>query len=164
MRRFGSLAQGDLAGSFLAGLETGVCGGLSVILYYALGSLLAGETLWSVPARLAAAAFGRGVYRDGFAAAVMAGVSLEVFTAGLVGVVFGLLARPRWALQRAALLGPAVALGWYYLAYEVLLRRFGPGPYNVAPRQSQVLAHLLFGLVLGLLPRFRRSLGIGSPT
>jgi hypothetical protein len=158
MRDFSYLDRGGVGASVLAGLETGVLGGGCVILYYALGSLLAGQTIWSVPARLAAAAFGNGVYRDGLSAAVLAGVSLEVFSAGLIGVVFALAVRPPWALERVALLGPAVGLSWYYLAYEILLRRFGLGTYSVAPRQSQVLAHLLFGLFLGLYPRFRRSL------
>jgi hypothetical protein len=158
MREFRYLDRSSVGTSVLAGLETGVLGGVCVILYYALGSLLAGQTVWSVPARLAAAAFDRGVYRDGLSGAVMAGVSLEVFSAGLIGVVFALAVRPPWALERVALLGPAVGLSWYYLAYEILLRRFGPGPYPIAPRQSQVLAHLLFGLFLGLYPRFRRSL------
>ena len=142
----------------LAGLETGVLGGVCVILYHALGSLLAGQNIWSVPARLAAAAFGRGVYRDGLTVAAMAGVSLEVFSAGLIGLLFALAVRRPWALERVALLGPIMGLSWYYLAYEILLRRFGLGPYAIAPRRSQVLAHLLFGLFLGLYPRFRRSL------
>jgi len=162
MRQLRNLAQGDIGVSVFAGLETGVLGGLSVVLYHALGSILAGETVWSVPARLAAAAFGREVYRDGLAVAVMAGMSLEVVGAGLIGILFGLAVRTPWALQRAGLLGPGVALGWYYLAYEILLRRFGAGPYAVAPRQSQVLAYLLFGLLLGLYPRLRRSLVLGG--
>ena len=159
MQQFRSVEHGDLGASVLAGLETGVLGGICVLLYHALGSLIAGQTAWSVAARLAAAAFGRGVYRDGLTVAVLAGVALEVFSAGLVGVVFGLAVRRPWALQRVVLLGPILALSWYYLAYEILLRRFGPGPYVIAPRRSQVLAHLLFGLFLGLYPRFRRSLG-----
>ena len=133
-------------------------GGLSVLLYHSLASMIVGESVWSMPARLAVAAFGREVYRDGLAAMVLGGMSLEVAGAGMVGAMLGLAARSAWALQRIGLLGPAVGLGWYYLGYEVLLRRFGAGSYAVAPRQSQVLAHLLFGLVLGFYPRFRRAL------
>ncbi len=152
------IARGDFGASVLAGLQTGVLGGLSIVLYHALGSILSGQAAWAVPARLAAAAFGRAVHSDGLAWAVMAGISLEVVGAGLVGALFGLALRPGWALRRAGLLGPAVALGWYYFAHEILLARFGAGYFAVATRQSQVLAHLLFGLVLGLYPRFRRSL------
>jgi hypothetical protein len=158
MREFRYLDRGGVGGSVLAGLETGVLGGVCVILYHALGSLLAGQNVWSVPARLAAAAFGRGVYREGLTVAALTGVSLEVFSAGLIGVVFAMAVRPPWAIERVALLGPIMGLSWYYLGYEILLRRFGPGPFAIAPRRSQVLAHLLFGLFLGLYPRFRRSL------
>ncbi|MCC7173704.1 MAG: hypothetical protein IT159_00790 [Bryobacterales bacterium] len=149
----------DTAATILAGLQTGVLAGLAVVAYYALGSLAAGEAAWAVPVRMATALFGRDLYRHSLTAAA-AGLSLVVFSGGMGGLFFGLAMRHTWALRRVALLGPLAALSWYYVVFEVLLPRAGLGRYlAVAPRKSLVFSHLLFGLLLGLYPRIRRSLG-----
>ena len=161
MRFLGGFEWDSRLCSALAGLEAGILGGLCLLLWQALGSLLAGQDVWSGPVRLVTAAFGRRVYRDGLVTAASAGVALQLVGGGLVGVLFGLTLRAAWASRRVVLLGLVYGLGWYYLAYEVLLRRLGSGPYSFAPRQSLMLAHLVFGLVLASCPRFLHSLHHG---
>ncbi len=125
--------------------------------------MLAGLGAWEMPLRLAAAAFGPQVPAHGFASGVAAGAALQLFTAGLVGALFGLTGRSRWAARRVMLLGMVFGLGWYYLGYEILLRDFGLGSYLLAPRRSLVVAHLIFGLLLGLYPRFLDALDPAPP-
>jgi len=144
--------------SALAGLETGVLGVVCLLLWQVLGSLLTGQPAWGVSTRLVTAAFGRGVHRDGLVAAASAGVALQLFGGGLVGILFGLSQRTAWASRRVVLLGLVYGLGWYYLAYEVILRRIGQGPYSALPRRSLMAAHLVFGLALAAYPHFLRSL------
>jgi len=161
MRLFGGMESGSRLCSALAGLETGMLGGLCLLLWQALGSMLAGREAWGGSVGLVTAAFGRGVYRDGPVAAASAGVALQLAGGGLVGILFGLTLRAAWASRRVVLLGLVYGLGWYYLAYEVLLRQVGLGPYSAAPRQSLMVSHLVFGLVLASYPRFLHSLRQG---
>jgi hypothetical protein len=140
--------------SLLAGLETGIVGGVCVILYHLVGALASGEGAWSAPARIGAAAFGRRLFFEGAGTATLAGLSLIFTTAGLLGMAFGILVRRQWASRRVVLLGPLAALGWYYLLFEIVLR--GPGASGT--RRSLIMAHLLFGLVLAAYPKFLRAL------
>jgi hypothetical protein len=123
---------------------------------------MAGDPVWWGFVSLAAAAFGAGVARGGFALAGFAGAALQIFGAGLVGALFGLCMRARWALRRVVLMGLAFGLGWYYLGYEILLSRFGLGSYAGAPRRSLLAAHLVFGLVLAAYPRVAAALDTTS--
>ena len=152
----------SLACSALAGLETGVLGGLALLAWLALGSLFAGHPAWWGLADLGTAAFGRGLSRGGFALAGVVGAALQIFGAGLVGILFGLAMRTGWALRRVVLLGILFGLGWYYLGYVTLLRRFGLGAHAFTHRRWLLVAHLLFGLILATYPRFVASLEANS--
>jgi hypothetical protein len=147
----------------LAGVETGVVAGLGLLGWQAAGSMLAGLGAWEMPLRLATAAFGPRISSHGFATGAAVGAALQLFTAGLVGALFGLTVRSRWAARRVMLLAILFGLGLYYLGYEILLRDFGLGSYVMAPRRSLVVAHLLFSLFLGLYPRFLDELEPGPP-
>jgi hypothetical protein len=158
MGLIGHLEADSRVCSALAGLETGILAGLCLLLWQALGSLLVGEAAWRVSTDLAAAFFGHVVYRNSEWAAALAGIALQVFEGGLVGVLFGLLLRARWAWRRLVLLGLLASLAWYYLAYEIVLRALAPGRYPPAMRLPLLASHLAFGLVLSVYPRFLRSL------
>lgn len=137
----------------LAGLETGIAGGVCALLYSVFDSLAAGEAPLGAPERIAAAAFGRAILRDG-AAAAAAGLSAVFFAAGVVGMAFGALVRWRWAFRRVILLGPLAALGAYYLVFEW----WAGGPGAIGTRRSLVSTHVVFGLVLAMYPRFLHAL------
>ncbi len=155
---------GDVLCTLLAGLETGVLGGMLVVAWYALGSLLGGEWIWAVPVRLAAAVYGPQLVPGETALSALAGVALLLASAGLIGVLFGIVLLFRWCQRRALLLGLFVGVGWYYFAYDVLLGRFGRGVRTVAPLRSILLAHVVYGLVLATHGRFLSSLRSGCQT
>jgi hypothetical protein len=161
MRPFGHIEADSRICSALAGLEAGILGGLCLLLWQALGSLLAGEQAWDVSVGLLAAVFGRAAYRDGVLASAVAGIALQIFGGGSVGVLFGLLLRVQWAWRRVVMLGLVASLAWYYLAYEVLLRALAPGRYPPGLRLPLISSHLAFGLVLSAYPRFLSSLRQG---
>jgi hypothetical protein len=137
----------------LAGLESGIAGGVCVLLFGVMRSLAAGEAVWAAPVRIATAVFGRSILRDG-AAAVFAGLSAIFFAAGAVGMVFGALMRWNWAFRRVVLLGPLAALASYYVLFELAL----DGPGVAGTRGWLVAAHVVFGLVLAMYPRFLHAL------
>jgi hypothetical protein len=142
----------------LAGLETGVLGGVLVLGWWAFSALAAGQPVWAIPARLGAC-FCRGVVSRNELA--VAGVALQISSAGTIGALFGLAVRGSWSLQRVVLFGLATGLGWHYAGYEVLLRTVGLTAYSVPPRRTMLMGHLLFGLSLGMYRRFLGSLQTG---
>jgi hypothetical protein len=153
---------GDVACSALAGIETGVLGGVLVIAWYAAVSWLEGDPAWTVPARLAAAIYGPGVAHAGRLMAAAAGAALEVSAAGILGGLFGLLMRAQWCARRALPLGLLLGLGWYYVGYRILPRELGWAAASVFSLRSALLAHLAFGLFLAAYPRFLRSVRAGG--
>jgi hypothetical protein len=144
--------------SALAGLETGTLATLCLLAWQALGSVLSGRPAWDTSVRLASAVFGEALRRDGVMATAVAGLALQAFGGGLVGIVFGLLLRMRWAARRMVLTGLAIGLAWYYLAYEVSLLLIVPGRYSLSLRLPLIASHLAFGLTLSVYPHFWRSL------
>lgn len=142
----------------LAGLETGVAGGLLVLGWWALGSLAARQPAWTIPERLGAHFFYHGVvFRNELVMAVVAGVALQIAGAGTLGALFGLAVRASWSLQRVVILGLVTGLCWHCAAYEVLMRT----AYAIPPRRTVLAGHLLLGLWLGTYRRFLEPLQSG---
>lgn len=139
----------------LAGLETGVLGGILVLGWWALASLAAGQPAWTIPERLGAHFFYHGmVSRNQLVMAVVAGMALQIAGTGTLGALFGLAVRGPWSLQRVVVLGLATGLCWHYAGYEVLMR----SACAIPPRRTMLAGHLLFGLWLGLYRRFLEPL------
>lgn len=160
----GPAAPPRLAGlplAVLAGLETGVLGGVALLGWYALSSLAAGQAAWDVPARLGAASRGAAFWpgRLGFDAAT--GVSMHIAGAGVAGALFGLVARGVTSLRRHFLLGMLFGLAWYYVLDQILLRSAGAGAYPFLFRRPVIAGYALFGLFLALYPRFLQRIQAG---
>jgi hypothetical protein len=148
----------------LAGLETGVLGGVALLGWYALSSLAAGQAAWDVPASLGAACCGAAFLPERLAFCVAAGASMHIAGAGAAGTLFGLVARGVSGLRRHFLLGTLFGLAWYYILDQILLRSAGPGAYPFLFRRPVVAGYALFGLFLALYPRFlRRTQASRSP-
>lgn len=147
----------------LAGLETGVLGGVALLGWYAFSSLAAGQAAWDVPARLGAAACrGSAFWPELRGFEVAAGASVHIAGAGVAGALFGLVARGVTSLRRLFLLGTLFGLVWYYVLDQILLRSAGAGAYPFLFRRPVIAGHALFGLFLALYPwlleRIRASL------
>ena len=138
----------------LAGLETGVLGGVALLGWYALSSLAAGQAAWEVPARLGAACRGAAFWTEPLGFDVAAGASMNIAGAGVAGALFGLVARGVTSLRRHFLLGVLFGLVWYYVLDQILLRSAGAGAYPFLFRRPVIAGYGFFGLFLGLYPRF----------
>ncbi len=147
----------------LAGLETGVLGGLALLGWYALSSLAVGQPAWDVPASLGAACCGTSFRSRPLGFEVAAGASMHIFGAGVVGALFGLVARGVTSLRRRCLLGMLFGLAWYYVLDRILLRSAGAGAYPFLFRRPVLAGYVLFGLFLALYPRFLRRIQASLP-
>jgi hypothetical protein len=151
----------DFMCAALAGLEAGVVGGLVALGWWVLSALVSGQSVWTVPARLGALLYRGFAASDELAAAVAAGIALQIASAGAVGVLFGLAMRGGWNSQRVTLLGLLTGAGWHYAGYEVLMRTAQLAVYAAPPRRVMLVGNLLFGLALGMYRRYLVALQTG---
>jgi hypothetical protein len=136
----------------LAGIETGVLGGLAMWGCLAAGSALDRRPVWIVPNLLASVFYGRDALRRGFGGLTVAGLALHLFAAGLLGLLFGLLVGDSQNRLRVALLGILTGLVWFHFSEVLFLRKLGALAAVYAPARSMLLAHLVFGFVLAWYP------------
>ena len=150
----------------LAGIEAGVIGGLLMMAWLGLVSLLYGRTVWH-PANLIATTFyGEEALRRGFRWATLSGLSLHVVVCVAIAVLFGLLVNRISGRRSVLLLGLAAGLAWYLIGFTFFWRMVNPVVLEYRPSQAMFVAHLLFGVCLGTLPGYREALqraGFGPP-
>jgi hypothetical protein len=152
----------------LAGIQTGVLGGLAMIGWLAASAAVDRQSIWIVPNLLASVFYGRDVLRLRFSVITVAGLALHLFVAGVVGLVFGMVIGESRNRLRVALLGILSALVWYHFSEVLFWRKLGALALVYSPPRSMLLAHLAYGFVLawypsGLRAAHRHMLGESAP-
>jgi hypothetical protein len=142
----------------LAGLETGVLGGLAVLGWYALIASFSGETAGIIPRDLSSAVFGWTLGSGNALLGLIVGCALQLAVAGFLGAAFGLLAGRVSRLLRMALLGMVLSLSAYYLLSRFLPVISGADAYRFLQRKSVIVGHALLGAFMAFYPRFFNGL------
>jgi hypothetical protein len=139
----------------LAGLDVGLFAGLPAIAWLLFHSWLRGEPWWAKLNVAGALFFGGSVYTMGFGRATLAGFALLVAGYALLGVLFGLAARPR-GIARNLILGLFVAVAWQLICQQYLLSRLDSFAPAYFPPLSTLPAQMMFGIGLARFgPRFQ---------
>lgn len=131
----------------LAGLQVGVTGGLLMLLWFAVHSLILGQRWYATPNLLGSTFFGDHAFRSGVGWVTASGFALHVLASGCVGVIFGLVAPASAGVSglRTFLLGLLAGMLWYYLLFEPFWKIVNPWvPLYSSPR-TMVVAHLIYG-------------------
>jgi len=142
-------ARPTRAWSALAGLHRGVLGGLVMVGWFLLVSSLLRQPTWTVPNLLATLINQDALLRRGFGWTSLVGVALTVFVTGLIGAAFGLLTGTVRSRLRLLLLGILAGLVTYWITGALVFRRLGAVAWIYASPRTLLVAHLLFGAVLG---------------
>lgn len=148
----------------LAGLESGVIGGILVLIWLSFMARMQGDYWWAKWNVAGALFYGDRVYSMGWGRASLAGAAWLLLVYALIGVVFSLLARVR-GYGFNLLLAWTIALLWHQSAELLLWHRVNPGAPRYFAAGVMLPAHLMFGAVLlRFTPRFRRiSALLGDP-
>lgn len=154
-----------IAVRMLAGLDTGIVAGLPALAWLLLHSWLRGELWWAKLNVAGSIFFGESVYTMGLSRASLAGGALLVVGYGLLGVVFGLIARPR-GIGRNLILGLLFAIAWQLACQQYLLRLVSAFAPAYFPPLSTLPAQLMFALGLARFSGRFRSLAAdwGDPS
>ena len=149
----------------LAGLQSGVLGGLLMLLYFSVDAILRRQH-WASPQILfGTAVYGNGALWHGTTKVILAGVGLQIVLAGIAGILCSLIVRPyRTSSLTATFVGLSFAISWYFLCYFLLLPRIAPLISMYISRSAAIAAHLLLGLFLSRAPAYFRQLHPEPPS
>jgi hypothetical protein len=138
-----------LAWGAVAGLHRGVLGGLLMVGWFLLVSSLLRQPTWTVPNLLATLLNQETILRRGFGWSSLVGVALTLFVTGLIGAAFGLVTGMVRSRRRLLLLGILAGLATYWITNALVFRKLGAVAWIYASPRTLLVAHLLFGVVLG---------------
>ena len=141
----------------LAGLESGVIGGLAMLAWLALVSLWYGRSVWSISNLLATTFYGNSAFRRGFRWATLSGLGLHVVVNGLLGIAFGFAVSGVASRLHVRVLGLLFGIAWYYLWFGFLWKHVNPLVPLYSPERGMIIAHFALGAFLGSFPKYLRS-------
>jgi hypothetical protein len=142
----------------LAGLQSGVLGGVAMLVWLMATSPLHRQPWWAFPNLMASGIFGEAVFRLGFGAASCSGIALLLFMAGLLGSIFALVVPESFSSFRFVLLAFVTGLAWYYAAASPAVNRWAPLAPLYTPAPLLYGAHLIYGCSLALERRHFRKI------
>ena len=144
--------------TLLAGLQSGVLGGLFMLLVLSLAALRHGRTFWSASNLFATIFYGEDALRRGLRFSTLGGASLHILVSALFGIAFAF--ATQWLENRLyqRLLAIAVSLAWYAVCDGWLWDKFTPYLSLYNSRFDMIAGHLAFAYFLGSHQRYRRMI------
>ncbi len=141
-----------------AGIQSGIVGGAAMLAVLITAAKLEGQPAWVVPNLLGSIVYRHDAVGAAFTRVTLAGLALQFFFSGVVGMLFGVVVGDMRNRLRVVLLGVLAALVWFYGSQALFWRKLGfLATLYVSPK-ALVLAHITYGLVLGWYPGVLRSL------
>jgi hypothetical protein len=142
----------------IAGLESGVLGGMFMLAWLGFLSILQGRSVWTIPNLLASTFYGEAALRRGFRWSTLSGVALHVIMSATVGLLFSVAARGILSRRRVMLFGVAAGGSWYFVSLGIFWRYVNPMVPLYSSGSGLFLAHIGLGMFLGSFPRFLEGL------
>ncbi len=146
----------------LGGLEAGVLAGVFMLGWLFFDAVRRDITVWTTPNLLATPLLGRSAATSSFGWQTISGLALHLVVSGAHGLLFAAALRPTVRTIWAANTGLLFSLCSFGLMFGWILRAGAPLVYARAYRPAWLMAHLVFGLFLGLYPSFVHRLEHGK--
>ena len=146
----------ELAVRILAGLETGILGGLLMIAWVALASAWDGEPWYEVPNLWASAIWGRIALYRRLSLMTLGGSCFQIVMGSLIGAIFSMIFGTLQGLGRLLPPGLMTGAAWFIL-FNWRNRIFAMH----APQPEVLVAYALFGVMLARTGRRGRVLQRG---
>lgn len=125
-----------------------------------LDGAIRGYGVWAFANLVSATIYQGRALSHSFRWATLVGMALHLLISGIVGIGFAfVLGRFASRPPRSYLLAGCLGLIWYFAACRFLWPQINPAVVVYQPFPGMLLAHLLFGLCMGLAPWFAREIG-----
>jgi hypothetical protein len=139
----------------LTGLETGVLAALAMLVWLGISATWYRKSFWTTPNLLAATFYGESALRNRFTVHTFAGLALHFVIYGALGMLFALAIQDRHPSLRITCIGILSAIGWYYLVFGWIWKKWDPLLVLYTHDRSMFAGHVLYGAMLGRYPRNR---------
>ena len=140
----------------LAGIAAGALGGVVLLTFLALSSIVGQDPWWRFPNLLGTTFYGAEALRSGFGRATLCGAALEILLAGAAGAVFNAVAGDSLRGFRLAAAGMMAGLLWTH-GSNLVYARVSPLIPLYSEAWPMTIGHLLLGACLAgsvwFLPR-----------
>lgn len=147
---------------FLAGLQTGMAGALTMLAWLALAMLWSRHSIWWFPNLMATTFGGDPALKMSFGKYSAAGLALHLVLYSALGGLFALVvplhaAHGHISYGRLALIGLVVSMAFYYLMYDFVWKYWNPLIPLYIPDRAIVVGHIFYGMMLGRLPHYTQA-------
>jgi hypothetical protein len=140
--------------SFLAGLQAGMLGVLTMLAWLGVSATWQRRSFWTSENLMASVFYGNQAIRSGFAGHTVSGLAVYLLLYSLLGGLLAFTLRDRVARIRVLMLSVLFALVWYYLSYRVLWKTVAPLIALLHVERATVLGHLVYGTLLARYPLY----------
>jgi hypothetical protein len=147
-----SRKQGGDAGravSVLAGFHLGVAGGLLMLVWFSVSSVLTRQVWWAMFHLFATTLYGDRALDRASGWITLSGMALHVVVSGSLGALYGLFSRQSEHTTRGFLIGVLAGVASYYLLYGWAWKKVNVLVPLYSSDRVMLIGHLLFGMVLG---------------
>ncbi len=131
----------------LAGIASGALGGIVLLIFLALSSLVNLDSWWRFPNLLGTTFYGADALRSGFGRATLSGAAFELLLSGAAGAIFNSVAGDSLRGFRLAAAGMMAGLLWMY-GSNLLYARVSPLISLYSETWPLTIGHLLLGACL----------------
>ena len=133
----------------LAGLQAGMLGVLSMLVWMGVVSAFERRSFWT-PENLFATAFRPDAGLTGFGFSTLSGMALYLLLYSALGAAFAVAVTFRPLSQlRLNLLAILFGLAWYFALFQGLWKIAAPLVFFLQPTPSTMVGHLIYGALLG---------------
>jgi hypothetical protein len=138
----------------LAGLQAGTFGALLMLAWLGLSAVVQRRSFWTAANLMASTFYGDRALHSGFARSTLSGLALYVIVYAALGALFALVMNGRANALRTVLIGVLFGMGWYYLSFGVIWKRFSPLVWLLHAGRPTMFGHLMYGALAGRFPAF----------
>jgi hypothetical protein len=154
----GNSPKGSPMKYLLAGVETGVVGGLAMLGWLGVSAVWYRKSFWNAANLVASTFYGEAALRNRFTVHTFSGLAFYLLVYGLLGMLFGLAIHGRSRSLRITCFGILFALGWYLLFFGWIWKHWNPLVVVYTHDRVMFAGHVLFGWILGRYPGHLRQL------
>jgi hypothetical protein len=136
-------------------------GALFMIVWSMTASLLSGRSIWTIPNIYATTFYGSDAYANQFLRSSWSGLALMMTLCGILGALWGVLARNR-DRRFLTLTGAATGLLVYLLFFHLIWRHTNPLIPLYAPERQMQIGFILWGMALARSPVYSRRIALAD--
>ncbi|MBZ5578225.1 MAG: hypothetical protein LAP40_16810 [Acidobacteriia bacterium] len=140
--------------ALLAGLQAGMIGVLWMLAWLGVSAAWQRSSFWAPENLLASTFYGGEAIHSGFSTTTVSGWALYLLLYSALGGIWAAAVQGKLPRIRLALVSIVLAVGWYYLFFQVICRTLSPLVTLLHVVRPTILGHVIYGALVARFPRY----------